>query len=57
MEALNIYNGERMSAPLSLVGFNKVKLIGLGVDATSSPKTLLTTILDGSVKSMTWSQT
>ena len=33
---------------------NKVKLIGLGVDATSSPKTLLTTILDGSVKSMTW---
>ncbi len=33
---------------------NKVKLIGLGVDAQSSPKTLLTTVLDGSVKSMTW---
>jgi WD40 repeat protein len=33
---------------------NKVKLIGLGMDATSSPKTLSTTVVDGSVKSMTW---
>jgi WD40 repeat protein len=33
---------------------NKVKLIGLGMDATSSPKTLCTTLVDGSVKSMTW---